>query len=165
MVSTRSWLRLLAPFRLAQEVCQTCLQEQHLRCQSFPADELPHGQTPLLIFFLASVDPVLLNLSDIGDNVVAKGLRGLSGMTVGDFVSLFGLETLPSRTKGLRWRGLCRRGAIMWPRGEPEREVVRLSAFGVFLTAFPFFESLVATMIGEEDLRVCAWCLLECHRF
>ena len=71
-----------------------------MRFQSFPADDLPHGQTTLPPFFLASSDFEPLNLSGSGESVEAKGLRGLSGMTVGDLVPLLGLEALPSWTRG-----------------------------------------------------------------
>ena len=161
---------------LEQEECQLCWHLQHSKIQSLFPDDLPHGHTSFLIRdFFTSVDLEALSLSDIGDSVYASELSGLSGITLGEVTSeletgllglpVLGLRTLFPRTKGLRLRGLCRRGWLMWPRGEPDREVERLSAFGVFLTPFSFCETWVATMMRDVDLWVCAWCLPERHHF
>jgi hypothetical protein len=127
---------------------------------------MPHGQTALPPFFFASVHFELPSLSDIGDNVVARGLRGLSGITVGElpwelagFAPPFGQGALSPRARGLALRGLCRRGRVRLGLGEPDREADRLSIVGVFLA--PFCES---TMMDAVDLRVCAWCLSERDR-
>jgi hypothetical protein len=63
---------------LAHDECQVCLQVQHFKSQSFPVDDMPHGQTVLLVgfFFLVSED-LLVSLSENGESVVANGLSGL----------------------------------------------------------------------------------------
>ena len=73
------------PFMLAQEECQLCLQVQHSRTQSWPAEDNPHGQTPLPERgFFFETDDLEASLSDMGESVCASGLRGLSGITTGD---------------------------------------------------------------------------------
>ena len=51
ILSTAVWVSAFVPFRLPHDACQCWEQSEHLNNQSFPAEDLPHGQADFLSFF------------------------------------------------------------------------------------------------------------------